>query len=156
MASALHLIESVLATMDTAGSDAKSAGYVPHASDVLQINNCISRFLLSLDEGDGEGMAGLFVSDGKCEILKISKTFTGRAAILALCGNLHAKFKTVTHFESNICISFQNAASATNVSYWKGIDGHKTVSYGRHKDVFVKDTHGQWRFASRVDEHIFS
>eukprot|EP01083_Nonionella_stella_P121204 364096_1 len=156
--STLDLIDSVLKQLaiDPVDDEKEHTLYIPNANDVLEINNCINRYMQCLDNGDGEGMANLFIKYGKCEVTKINKTMIGTDAIASFCVNLHEKFKAVTHFESNVIIQFENSSLATNRSYWRGIDGNNTVSYGVHKDTFMKDTDTHWKFSHRVIEHIWS
>jgi len=157
-AAIIAMIDALMAQMDSAPRpcDEPKTPYVPLANDILEIHNCIHGFVQCLDNGDGKGMAQLFTKTGQCEIKKISKTVTGTAGIISFCESLHERFQTVSHFESNIIIKFQSGKQATNISYWTGIDGDTTVSYGIHKDALVKDDDGHWKFAHRQIEHIWS
>lgn len=154
--SILSLIDAAIETIDSVEEKDCDNVYTPNAKDILEINNCINDYMHCLDEGDGERMATLFTKDGKCEIKKINKTITGRDAIKTFCINLHRKFKSASHFESNVVIKFENSSSATNLSYWKAIDGGNIISYGLHKDRFVKDNDDHWRMVHRIIEHTWS
>ena len=155
--SALSLVDGLIQKIDGAEQKEDNSDiHKPNANDILEINNIISEYMHCLDNGDGVGMANLFIKNGKCEIKKINKTISGSDGIKTFCINLHERFKTTSHFESNVVIKFDGANKATNVSYWKGINEGNIVSYGLHKDTFIKDTDNHWKFNHRIIEHTWS
>ena len=145
-----------MSSLEEKDSTVTEKSYTPNANDILEINNCINDYMHCLDEGDGVRMSSLFTTNGKCEIKKINKTIIGSDAICTFCVNLHEKFKTASHFESNVVIKFKDSSSATNISYWKGIDQGNIISYGLHKDIFIKDTDGHWKIQYRIIQHTWS
>ena len=53
-------------------------------------------------------------------------------------------------------ISILEKYEISNLSYWKALNGGETVSVGRHVDVFVKDSYGNWLCKHRQIQHVWT
>ena len=156
MAQTITKLDSLIKYLETSHYEITQV-HDPTAKDILQINNCINSFLQCLDNGNGKEMSQLFAKNGTIEIVKINKLIKGQESIVSFCESLHEKFKGCTHWESNVVIKFnKDLKSATNESYWKGIKQDKTVSYGLHKDTFIKNENGNWVFQHRIIQHLWN
>jgi len=75
---------------------------------------------------------------------------------MRLCTFLHEKFASCRHWEGNVCVELIGPGKATNVSYWKALDGGEVVSTGTHRDTLKEESPGHWRVEKRVIEHTWT
>eukprot|EP01006_Ploeotia_vitrea_P009188 TRINITY_DN21595_c0_g2_i1.p1 TRINITY_DN21595_c0_g2~~TRINITY_DN21595_c0_g2_i1.p1 ORF type:complete len:152 (-),score=21.17 TRINITY_DN21595_c0_g2_i1:88-543(-) len=120
--------------------------------DISEITNVLNKCMLAMDNGDEDEFASCFVEDGMLEIV-LTKTET--KDLRNVCKTIKQKFPTAQHWEGNVYVQFQDNEHATNVSYWKAIDGGEIVSQGKHFDKLVK-VDGVWKMQQRKIVHVWT
>merc|ERR1719153_982977 len=116
-----------------------------------------------MDRGDHKRFGELFTTDAVIEISKANVRKQGTQEIEGLCTFLHKKFLGCTHWEGNVVLKKklpvdklenEEEYEISNLSYWKALNGGETVSIGRHLDVFVKNSNGNWLCKHRQIQHV--
>jgi len=128
-------------------------------ADIASIQNLLNKFVLALDENNGEKLASCFVTKtGQMEIVKTGATLIGREQVGAVVEKIHAKFGPLAqHWEGNVNVTFTDLARnrAYNKSYWKCLKSGEIMSYGQHLDDLMK-VDGKWLINKRVIIHQWS
>jgi len=119
--------------------------------DVLAIQKLLADYNHSIDAGDGDAFAGVFVEDGT---LDVGHGVTeGRAALKEFAGALPAMVPGIRHLISNVSIdgSGESATSKVYLQAWVTAGGaaeSKLIISGIYRDTLRRED-GEWRFVSR-------
>jgi hypothetical protein len=122
-------------------------------SDYLEIQTLLHQFNLKFDEGDGDGVAGLFTADGA--ISSGDKVRDSLEEIKAYVLDA-AKRQTHRHFTTNIVIDpvpgdpLRANAQACFIYMTFNAGGPTTQSFGTYSDQLVKQD-GRWFFERRTN-----
>jgi hypothetical protein len=128
-------------------------------SDIALIQNLLNHVMIAMDKGDGAAFSSCFTSDGVCDVVLSNAHSVGTAQLEKFCEGIHEKFPTCRHWEGNVAVSPINGSQgqhATNVSYWKALDGCDIVSMGIHEDTLHRTEAGVWKIASRQIVHTWT
>ncbi|MUL65799.1 hypothetical protein BOO86_15090 [Mycobacterium sp. CBMA 234] len=118
-------------------------------SDDTAIRNLIASYAHAADDGDGRGLAALFIDGGGLESLGV--TVTGPENLAALiAGIVHANLK---HLQLNTVVSLDDdtATAVSDLMVQAAVPGSgwQTLAHGRYHDQLVR-ADPDWRFSKRV------
>ncbi|MER6146668.1 nuclear transport factor 2 family protein [Streptomyces hirsutus] len=142
-------------------------------ADRLAIYELYARYAQAADLADGAAYADCFTEDGWTDISSFGHTaesFRRRGLdVLDETGKVRgrARLRTIAtkapgaphyhHLTVNAAVTSYEGDRATGSAYFVVLapDG-RVHQFGRYKDVIVRDTDGQWRFAERRDLAAFN
>ncbi|MGB8408087.1 MAG: nuclear transport factor 2 family protein [Mycobacterium sp.] len=118
-------------------------------SDDTAIRNLIASYAHAADDGDGAGLAALFVADGGLESLGV--TVTGRTELAALIHGIYQA--NLKHLQLNTVVGIDSdtATAVSDLMVQAAIPGTgwQTLAHGRYHDDLVRVGEG-WHFSRRV------
>lgn len=134
------------------------------AADRIAIEKLVMEFSYLLDHGRADEVARLFTPEAVFENPRQGLRLVGRPSISDYYARRARDSRTTRHVSTNLRIVFETpdrAAGTRLVTYYRG-DGAgrpfaaEPASVGEYTEIFVRGDDGQWRFALRRNELIFS
>lgn len=148
----------------TDGSMSARSLLAEEAADRVAIAKLVIEFSYLLDHGRADEVARLFTPDAVFENPRQGLRLVGRPSIGDYYARRARDLRTTRHISTNLHIVFETADRAAGtrlITYYRG-DGAgppfaaEPGSVGEYTEIFVRGDDGQWRFALRRNELIFS
>lgn len=113
--------------------------------------------MIAMDEGHGAAFAACFTKDAQCDVSLTGASAVGTDELANLAVAIKQRFHPARHWEGNVTINQDgvNGETATNVSYWKALNGEETISTGIHLDT-LRNENGEWLIEKREIKHTWT
>ena len=147
-----HLVDGKMYTIPNAPALSLEEK-IKRLEDTESIKECMSYYFYYADMMDPVGMASCFTDDARLCWSPGGEVYYGKEAILADFKSRVGAPNAQVHHGSNKQILFRTPDDAMMLCYlysWKRFPGEKPdyIIYARYEINAVRDTDGEWRFAS--------